>query len=312
MKNNLLLSVIAVLVAALALTSCEKPSNVTEVCTDMVKQSMHKSARSLAQLDGEVLSICEYEFLGGVNDNRLVYRTIAFGNGFDQPKKVDTLTYEYGEWGEGNNSFSIYVTPPAAEPYTLWYEGNAFITPDGKKIGGEGLDVMARVEKWEKVIATLPNNKWEGTYSAEFVTDSVFRDSIKSIFVPPMSFKYDTIKVFDRLDTVSADTTCYYSFELKRDAQFANTGTFYKKSVRSTYDRETKQVNIISETVTEYDCKWFFSEVSSDSKFTITLQNVNDEKQGEKMSISKYKTDEAGKALEFLLNGATFKHPELP
>jgi hypothetical protein len=312
MKNNLLLSVIAVLVAALALTSCEKPSNVTEVCTDMVKQSMHKSARSLAQLDGEVLSICEYEFLGGVNDNRLVYRTIAFGNGFDQPKKVDTLTYEYGEWGPANNSFSIYVTPPAGEPYTLWYEGNAFITPDDKKIGGEGMDVMARVEKWEKVIATLPNNKWEGTYSAEFVTDSVFRDSIKSIFVPPMSFKYDTIKVFDRLDTVSADTTCYYSIELKRDAQFANTGTFYKKSVRSTYDRATKQVNIISEAVTEYDCKWFFSEVSSDSKFTITLQNVNDEKQGEKMSISKYKTDEAGKALEFLLNGATFKHPELP
>ena len=216
------------------------------------------------------------------------------------------------EWGPNNNSFSLYVTPPAGEPYTLWYEGNAFITPDDKKIGGEGMDVMARVEKWEKVIATLPNNKWEGTYSAEFVTDSVFRDSIKSIFVPPMSFKYDTIKVFDKLDTVSADTTCYYSIELKRDAQFANTGTFYKKSVRSTYDRVTKQVNIISETVTEYDCKWFFSEVSSDSKFTITLQNVNDEKQGEKMSISKYKTDEAGKALEFLLNGATFKHPELP
>ena len=47
MKNNLLLSVIAVLVAALALTSCEQPSNVTEVCTDMVKQWMHKYGRSV-------------------------------------------------------------------------------------------------------------------------------------------------------------------------------------------------------------------------------------------------------------------------
>ena len=89
MKNNLLLSVIAVLVAALALTSCEQPSNVTEVCTDMVKQSMHKSARSLAQFDSTALTLAfyEYEFLGGVDDNRLAYRTIGFGHGFDQPKK---------------------------------------------------------------------------------------------------------------------------------------------------------------------------------------------------------------------------------
>lgn len=315
MKNNLLLSVIAVLVAALALTSCEQPSNVTEVCTDMVKQSMHKSARSLAQFDSTTLTLAfyEYEFLGGVDDNRLAYRTIGFGHGFDQPKKVDTLTYEYGEWGEGNTSFSLYVTPPAGEPYTLWYEGNAFITPDGKKIGGDGMNVLARVEKWEEVLASFPNNEWEGTYRAEFVTDSIFRDSIKAIFIPPMTFLYDTIKVFDKLDTVSADTSCYYRFELKRDpVTFANTGHFYKKSVRSTFDRETRTETIVSEAVTEYDCVWSFADVSSDAKFVVLLQNANDEKQKEQMSISKYKTDEAGKAIEFLLGGVKYKHPVQP
>lgn len=316
MKNNLLLSVIAVAIAALALTSCEQPSNVTEVCTDMVKQSMHKSARSLVQFDSTTLSLAiyEYEFLGGVNDNRLAYRTIAFGHRMDQPKKVDTLTYEYGEWGPNNNSYSLYVTPPAGEPYTLWYEGNAFITPDGKAIGGEGMEVLARVEKWEKVLASFPNNEWEGTFRDEFVLDSVFVDSIKVTFIPPMTFLRDTIKIFSgKMDTVSADTSCYYRFELKRDPiTFANTGHMYMKSVRSEFDRETRVETIISEKVTEYDFNWFFTDVSSDAKFTIKLQSTTDGVEGANLSISKYKLDEAGKAAEFLLGGVTYKHPVQP
>ncbi len=316
MKNNLLLSVIAVLVAALALTSCEQPSNVTEVCTDMVKQSMHKSARSLAQFDSTTLTLAfyEYEFLGGVDDNRLAYRTIGFGHGFDQPKKVDTLTYEYGEWGEGNTSFSLYVTPFTGEPYTLWYKGNAFITPDGKAIGGEGTDNTARVEKWEKLLAEFPNTQWEGTYKNEFVLDSVFEDSIRTIIIPPFTFITDTIKVFKgKMDSVSADTSCYYRMEFKRDPiTLQNTGHFYQKEVRTKYDRETKQETIISEKVKEYDCIWYFSSVSSDARFVVTLQSTTEGVKGDELNISKYKLNDKTNKVEFLLNGATFANPELP
>lgn len=314
MKNKLLLSVFATAIVAFAFTSCETKSNVTEVCTDMVKESMHKSARSLAQLDGEVLSICEYEFLGGVNDNRLVYRTIAFGNGVNQPKKVDTLSYQYGEWGESNTSYSLYITPNEGEPYTLWYKGNAFITPDERSIGGEGVDNMPRVEKWEKTIASFSNSKWEGVFRDEFVTDSIWEDSIRTTFIPPMTFIVDTIKVFrGKMDTLSSDTTCYFTLEMKRDpVTFVNTGHFYQREVRTEYDRETKTETIISEAVFEYDFNWFFTEVSSDAKFVVTLKSTTDGVESENLSISKYKTDEAGKNGELLLNGVTYKHPELP
>jgi hypothetical protein len=195
----------------------------------------------------------------------------------------------------------------------LWYIGNAFHTPDGKIIGGEGLDVLARAEKWEKTIASFPNSEWEGTFQDEFVLDSVFLDSVKVTFIPPMTFLRDTIKIFSgKMDTLSADTTCYYRFDLKRDPDtYANTGHMYKKSIRSTFDRETGTKTIVSETVTEYDFNWFFTDVSSDTKFTITLQSIVD---GEttNLSISKYKLDEAGKAAEFLLGGVTYKHPVQP
>ena len=81
MKNKLLVSVFATAVAAFAFTSCEKNEapSVMDVNSDMVKESIHKTTRSLALLDGEVLTMEEFEFPGGVNDNRLIYRTIAFG-----------------------------------------------------------------------------------------------------------------------------------------------------------------------------------------------------------------------------------------
>ena len=310
MKNKLLVSVIAMAIAAFAFTSCEKNEapSVTEVCSDMVKESLHKSPRSLVLLEGEVLTIEEYEFLGNVNDNRLLYRTLSFGNGKYVPKTVDTLTYEYGEWQENNTVFTLKVYPKAGEPYTLLYRGNSFITPEGHIIGGEGLDNAARVEKMEKALATFPNTKWEGTFKGEFVMDSIFRDSIRTTFVPPMSFKYDTIQIFTgQMDTLSADTVCNFKLEFTYDYSTATaTGHYYKESIRSTYNRETKQETIESKDIKEYDYNWYFSELSSDAKFMIQLKSKNPSIEGEKLNISKYKTDDAGNAAEFLLGGVTF------
>ena len=313
MKNKLLVSVFAVAIAAFAFTSCETKSNVTDVCSDMIKESMHKSARSLVQQEGQSLTISEYEFLGGVDDNRMVYRTIAFGNGVDEPKRVDTLTYQYGDWGEANTSFSLIVTPARGESYTLWYKGNAFITPDGRAIGGEGLDNVARVEKWEKTIGSFPNTEWEALFEGEYVMDSVWEDSIRTRFIPGKGEVVDTIKVFKgKMDTLSADTTSYFRFSLNRDAKHANTGHFYQKSVRSTYNRETQTADTIDMIVKDYDCNWYFSEVSSDAKFTIMLESLTPGVEGDKLSISKYKVDEQGKALEFLLGGLTYQAPVQP
>lgn len=311
MKNKLLVNVFALTVAAFAIISCENKSNVTDVCEGMVKESMHKSVRSLAQQDGQKLTISEYEFLGGVNDNRMVYRTIAFGNGIDEPKRVDSLTYEYGEWGEANTSYALYITPRSGEPYTLWYKGNSFITPDGRSIGGEGTDNTARVEKWERTIASFSNTDWEATFRGELVMDSIFEDSIRSTFIPPMTIRYDTIKVFKgKMDTLSADTTCYFHIELQRNpATLANTGHFYKKSVRTKYNRESKTETVEREDVKEYDCNWFFSEVTSDAKFVITLQSLTPGIEGDVLSISKYKVDDAGEAVELLLGGLTYTRP---
>jgi len=310
MKNKLIVSVFAMAVAAFALTSCDTKSSpsVTEVSTDLVKESLHKSPRSLELLDGEVLTMEEYEFLGGVKDNRLVYRFLAFGNGVYTPKVVDTLTYEYGEWQDQNTTFTLRVFPTSNSPYTLLYRGNAFITPEGHVIGGEGLDNTARVEKWEKTIATLPNTKWKGEFRGEFVMDSIFRDSIRSTFIPPMTFKYDTIKIFTgKMDTLSADTTCFFTLEFKQNASTkVTTGHYYQRSVRSKYNRETKEETILSEVVKEYDFNWFFSDVSSDAKFMIDLVSVAPAVKGERLNISKYKTDDAGNAAEFLLSGLTF------
>ena len=309
MKNKLLVSVFATAVVAFAFTSCEKPkTDVTAVCSDMIKSSIHKTPRSLVLVDGEKLTIEEYEFPGDINDNRLVFRTIAFGNGVNTPKKVENLTYEYGEWQDQNTTFSLRVFPEAGAPYTLLYRGNALITPEGHVIGGEGLNNAARVEKFEKTLASFPNTKWEGSFRGEFVLDSIFRDSIRNIFIPPATYKKDTFKIFTgKMDTLSADTVCYYSIEFKQDAATAaTTGHFYQKSVRSTYDRATKEETIVSQDVKEYDHNWFFSDVSSDAKFVIMLKSTTTA-DSEKLSISKYKTDDAGKPAEFLLNGLTFK-----
>ena len=313
MKNKLLVSVFAAAIAMFAFSSCETKSDVTGVCTDMVKQSLHKSARSLVQQDEQKLTISEYEFLGGVDDNRLVYRTIAFGNGVNEPKKVDTMTYEYGEWSEQNTVYSLYVTPRNGEPFTLKYKGNALITPDGRAIGGEGTENTARVEKWEKTIASFPNTEWEAMFEGEYLLDSVFEDSIRTIFIPPMTFKTDTIKVFKgKMDTVNADTTCYFRFDVERNAANANTGHFYKRSVRSKYNREAQKADTLSIEIKEYDCTWFFSDVSSDAKFIVTLKSTTAGVDGDVLSISKYKTDDAGKASDFLLYGLTFTAPAVP
>lgn len=316
MKNKLLVSVFAVAIAAFAFTSCETKSDVTGVCTDMIKETLHKNARSLETLDGQTLRIAEYEFLGGVNDSRLAYRTIAFGNGINEPKKVDTLSYEYGEWIEHGTAFTLLVTPAVGDPYTLVYQGNTFKTPDNRVIGGEGSANSARVEKWERTIASFSNSDWEATFQDKFVVDSILEDSIKKTIVTivPMVIRYDTIKVFKgKMDTLNADTTCNIRFEVKRDpVTLANTGHLYRECVRSTYNRETQKADTISRDVTEYDCNWFFSDVSSDSKFTITLESTTEGEKGEALSISAYKVDDAGVANTLKLGGLTYTRPAQP
>lgn len=307
MKNKLLVSLFASAIAVFAFTSCETKSNVTDVCSDMIKESMHSAPRSLVKLDKHALSIVEYEFAGGVNDNRLLYRSLVFGDGSFSPKKVDTLLYTYGEWQEHNTQFTLIVTPKEGEPYTLIYRGNAFITPEGKTIGGEATDNVARVEKFEKVINCLPNTKWEGLYEAEYVLDSVFRDSVRTTFIPPMTFITDTIQIFDRMDTVSADTTCYYTLEFNRDAiTFANTGHYYRKEVRTKYDKKTHTCDTLSVKVKEYDSNWFIDGFSSDSRFSIGFLSATPNVEGDPLSISKFVMNDAAKPDGFLYNGATF------
>ena len=114
------------------------------------------------------------------------------------------------------------------------------------------------------------------------------------------------------MDTLSADTTCYYRFTFARDAAYSNTGHYYRKSIRSKYDRATADAKILSETIKEYDFNWYFSAVTSDSKFTIVLKSLTPGVAGDTLNISKYKVDDTGKAQEFLLGGVTYEHPVLP
>ena len=320
MKNKLLVSVFAVAIAALAFTSCETKSDVTGVTTDLLKQTLHgvnagtSAARGYVKQDGSQLIIAEYEFpSSNVNDPVLLYRTMAFGDGVFVPKKVDTLSYEYGEWQDQGTVFTLLVTPRTGDPYVLKYNGDALIEPNGRVFGGSTAANAARVEKWEKVIATLPNTNWEGEFRGEFVLDSAFRDSIRTTFIPPMTFKKDTIKIFDHMDTVAADTTCLYKLIFNRDADLANTGHYYRKEIRSEYNRETKETTIVSDTVYEYDFRWWFSEVSSEKKFTVQLANTTTPGvEGSKLNISKYELDEAGVAASFLLGGVDYKRPVQP
>lgn len=308
MKNKLLVSVFAVAIAAFAFTSCETKSNVTDVCSDMVKESIHKSARSLQEVNEQTLTITEFEFPSvNVDDNRLVCRMISFGDKTPLVKQEETMTYEYGEWNEDKTAYSLYVHPASGASYTMWYRGNALVLPDGRKIGGEGTDNVARVEKLAKVAGCLPNTKWEGRYEGEFVLDSVFRDSIRTLFIPPMTFITDTIQIFDKMDTVSADTSCYYILEFNRDATtYANTGHFYRKEVRSKYDKKTQSCDTISVKVKEYDSDWYINVFSSDSRFTVGFVSTTPDVTGDPISISKFVMNDQSKPDGFLYNGATF------
>ncbi len=318
MKNKLLVSVFAVAIAALALTSCEPKSDVMAVNTDLLKGTLHgvntgtSAARGYSQLDGATLLIAEYEFPSkNVNDPILLHRVIAFGDGAFESKQVDTLNYEYGEWQDQGTVFTLYVTPKSGVPYVLKYNGDALVGPDGRVYGGSSAANSARVEKWEKVIATLPNTDWRAEYRGDFVLDSVFRDSIQ--FKPfPRPGHYDTIPWFDHMDTVAADTTCEYKWSFKRDlASLANTGHFYQKEIRSKYDRETKMIDTISIIENQFDFHWMFSEVSSEKKFTVQLMKTTlPEFEGEKLSISKFELDSVGDASSFLLEGITYTRPE--
>ena len=311
MKNKLLVSVFATAIAVFAFTSCESKSDVTEVCTDLTQKSLHKSARSLLEVNGETLTISEYEFASSnVNDNRLVYRTITFGNGKFEPKKVENLTYQYGDWNEDYTKFSLLVTPATGAPYTLWYGSNALQTSDGRLFGGEGTANTARVEKWEKTLNNFLNTDWEGVLEENIVLDSVMMDSVYKYRVGGKTY-YDTIKVWTgEMATTFADSTVY-TFDVKRDASsLANTGHYVKKFKRYNYNKETKEKTFLGDSIIkEYDYTWYFSEVSSDSKFSITLKSTTSGVEGDVLGISKYKLDTLGAAAEFLLDGVTYKRP---
>ena len=314
MKNKLLVTLFAAVVA-FAFTACKNKSDVLDVNSDLVKVTMHKSARSLVELKGETLSITEYEFSSpNVDDNRLMLRTISFGNGTYSPKNVETMTYEYGAWNENYTAYSLLVSPASGAPYTMWFGSNAFKLPDGRVVGGEGSDNTARVEKWEKTLLAIQNTQWEGVYRAEFVLDSVYRDSIRTRFIPPMTFITDTIKVFDHMDTVSADTTCRYMLRFDRDAAtLANTGHFLRVESRTEYDKATHTCDtIIGPIITEFDGSWYFSSVSSDSKFNITFVPNDLNAEEEVLAISKFRMGDPAKPDEFLYKGATFSRIIIP
>lgn len=112
MKNKLLVSLFVVVAASLAFTSCKPKSDAKDVCDDLVKASIHKSPRSLLILNGDVLTIKEYEFASAsVGDNRVIYRELSFGNGAAQTKKVENLTYQYGAWDEHYTAYSMSFSP---------------------------------------------------------------------------------------------------------------------------------------------------------------------------------------------------------
>ena len=141
--------------------------------------------------------------------------------------------------------------------------------------------------------------------------DSIFRDSIRTTYIPPMTFIVDTIKIFTgKMDTLSSDTTVFYKLTVNRDAACKNTGHFYMKSARTEYNRDTKTADTISFYVKEYDFDWYFSDVSSDAKFSINLESKTDGQKGDQLDISKYKTDSLGVASEFLCRGAMFYRPQ--
>lgn len=323
MKNKLLVTLCAAVAVSLAFTSCKPKSDAQDVCDDLLKTSLHKSPRSLLQLKGETLTIKEFEFASAnVNDNRIIYREISFGNGVDQTKKVLNLTYEYGDWNDNNTGYSLTFNP--ATPYaSALYSGNSFITPDGLAFGGEGNANTARVEKWEKTLGTFLNTKWKGVFEDELVLDSVMRDSIRTRYIPTTgTFVFDTIKIWTgKMDTLNRDTTCTYEFEFNRDAAFSNTGTCKRTSVRSTYDRATKTADTISMEVENYNYEWFFSEVSSDSKFKIVVVDPDTKAQKDILDISKYKYEEKQDTTtvpptvkithEFLRGGITYKRQNL-
>ena len=129
-----------------------------------------------------------------------------------------------------------------------------------------------------------------------------------------MTFITDTIQVFDHMDTVSADTTCYHKYIFERDVNtLANTGHYYRKEVRSKYDKATNETTIISEKEYEYDFRWMFSDVSSDKKFLVQLANTTTPGvEGEKLSISKYELDSLGVAASLLLGGVDYTRPVQP
>lgn len=307
MKNNRLLYACVVAALAGVFTSCEPKSNVMDICGDLLKETMYKSpARSMMKVDGLTTYFEEYELVGGQKEQKMVRRTLTFGDKVYVPQQDENLSFQYGEWGDKNTSFSLYVTPETSAPYTLWYQNNAFKTPAGTIIGGDGTNLSARIERMESTMKIFPNTEWAGEFKGEFVLDSAFKDSVYNVPIPfPPFFKQETKRVFaGRMDTVSADTTCRFELVVNRDpVSFENTGVYTKVSCRWTYDRDAKAAKLVSKDSVTIDYHWTISDFTSPSKFTVLIQDNTSEEQSS-LSISKFDME---KTKSLLLGGVTYK-----
>lgn len=162
------------------------------------------------------------------------------------------------------------------------------------------------------------NTDWEATFRDKYEVDSVFRDSIYK-HMSHGKIVRDTIKVFDHLDTLCADTTACYYVKLNRDSAYKNTGFFSLTEFHVKYDSVSKTNDTSDIKIKEYDFEWYFSEVSSDAKFKIILKDASTGEAKDTLDISKYKYETKVDTTtvppttkvthEFLRGGLMYKRP---
>ena len=171
----------------------------------------------------------------------------------------------------------------------------------------------------------LEENPWE-ELEAKFGVDTIVTGKVLEITDKGATILLDEgvegfcptrhLQKEDKSPVAVGDELDVKVLEFNRDATtFANTGHYYRKQFRSTYDRETKETTIVSESVNvyEYDFRWMFSDLATDAKFTVQLTNTSQPGvEGEKLSIARYTLDSLGVASEFALGGLTYKRPVQP
>ena len=132
--------------------------------------------------------------------------------------------------------------------------------------------IIGSFNNWESVIPMT-----EHRIGAGYVLDSVFRDSIRTRFIPPTTFVTDTIKIFDRIDTIPADTLCscmnkelksYYTFSLQ-----AEPGVEFKLREVNDPDWSNQIVYYDEASGQWYDFSNFVLDIPSDYEWIIDLSD---------------------------------------